>query len=136
MRTFALVLCLPTASGLLATTVAAARPVVPLRASAHPLCGQPLPLSGLQARLLDAILPTGSLARGAVDAIELRVATGERLTLVATHNAHDVDHVTLHGVSESMLANSVGHHEFLDTPIGAKLGVTLSKRPFAPGAAR
>ena len=62
--------------------------------------------------------------------VELHVAQGDTLQMVARHNAHDLEQVRLYGVNERMLAppGGIGHTQLIDSEQGEKLGVVLSRK--------
>ena len=61
--------------------------------------------------------------------VELAVKQGDVLQCVATHNAHDLDNISLYGVTEAMTASpgGIGNHNLIDEPKVEKLGVFLSR---------
>ena len=62
--------------------------------------------------------------------VELAVRQGDKLTLVATHNAHDIEKIALYGVTDSMITppGGIGNRQLIDSPLGEKLGVFLSAK--------
>ena len=57
--------------------------------------------------------------------VELHVRAGDKLTLSASHNLHDVHEIKLTGVEPRMVSKAVGHKQFLTNDVGKKLGVQL-----------
>ena len=68
--------------------------------------------------------------------VELQVQQGDALTLVATHNVHDVDYIRLYGVGDAMVRGMIGATHLIDSDLGAKLGVSLSRKPPPKGRRR